>query len=624
MKNPKLFFAIFSLLFWKTLLFAQITATDNADVQIFPSANSQHEVHISINKTNPLNLVVSSNTSDPTAFQGYYFTLDGGVTWNGADNLPNAGTGAGDPATAFDAEGRAYLTTMSTPSADPNGYFVQTSTNLGVTWTNQVRGVGPTSGGFDKEMIAAVDEMQSSPFANFYYCAWTDFNDSRLVKINRSTDQGVTFDNQRTLSTAWGQGVNVQTGPNGEVYVCWADYTDNDFPAKNIGFAVSTDGGDVYNSGLVFAYNSIRTNPANPNFGGTRVNDFPAMAVDKSCGPNRGRIYIVYSEFETAASTRSVIRVRFSDNQGTTWSAPSTVNIAAGQQNWFPWIAVDDLSGLVTVVYFSLDQMTGVATNTYVAYSGDGTLWQNILVSDASHISAPIAGFAPGYAGDYIGIAAFGGAAYAAWMDDRSGNWQVYVSRIDFDVPILISSQTNLVINSPAILTGNRRYEAVQNITVANLNNVTVANTANVEMVAGQSIRLFPGFSTQLGARYRARIAPVVPCSTPGSLASKTQALTEWGSSANILKKDSSGIRLFAYPNPSADYITVGLLNKGFNKVKITLNDVTGKTLATYLSPEVTKEQIRQVLDVKPYPTGMYFIVMEVDDKVYSLKLQKI
>jgi hypothetical protein len=68
------------------------------------------------------------------------------------------------------------------------------------------------------------------------------------------------------------------------------------------------------------------------------------MAVDKSCGDFRGRIYIAYPEFENENSTRSVIRVRFSDNNGNIWSTPTTINIPNGRQNWFPWIAVDDLN----------------------------------------------------------------------------------------------------------------------------------------------------------------------------------------------------------------------------------------------------------------------------------------
>ncbi|MEO6837640.1 MAG: hypothetical protein ABI185_04590 [Ginsengibacter sp.] len=65
------------------------TITDGQDVRVFPSANVQAEVHISVNKLNPNNLVASANTYLGTYNQGYYYTLNGGNTWNGADQLQN-------------------------------------------------------------------------------------------------------------------------------------------------------------------------------------------------------------------------------------------------------------------------------------------------------------------------------------------------------------------------------------------------------------------------------------------------------------------------------------------------------------------------------------------------------
>lgn len=49
-------------------------------------------------------------------------------------------------------------------------------------------------------------------------------------------------------------------------------------------------------------------------------------------------------------------------------------------------------------------------------------------VSDTAHITQPISN---NYAGDYIGITAYGGNAWAAWMDNRnSTTWQIYVSKV--------------------------------------------------------------------------------------------------------------------------------------------------------------------------------------------------
>lgn len=387
------------------------------DIQLFPSANPQSEVHISIDKTNPSDLIASANTQS----QGFYYSRDGGQTWTGSDNLPNGGQSGGDPSTAYDAAGNAYLATLA-PKPTFDGYFVQSSTNKGVTWTNQVRSGGGT-GRIDKEMIAA-DNLPSSLFVNNLYGAWT--NDvSGTVQFNRSTNRGQTFTAPLVLQSGFGLGANVQTGPNGEVYVCWPNYASGSPTATGIGFTSSTNGGVSFTPATV-AFGIVgmaaQGDHPDPVFNNVRVNDLPAMAVDKGTA-HRGRIYITHTAKENG-NGKAVVLVRFSDNQGASWSAPVTASIPNGRQNWFPWIAVDDCTGDVSVVYYSFDTASGFWTNTYVAYSTNGgSSFSNIKVSDVPHTTAPIDNiiFAAGYIGDYLGITAYGGKAYPVWADNRNG-----------------------------------------------------------------------------------------------------------------------------------------------------------------------------------------------------------
>lgn len=72
-------------------------------------------------------------------------------------------------------------------------------------------------------------------YANNLYCAWTNLIVNTRVAFNRSTNGGTTFSTPIWLSVGAGQGTNVQTGVNGEVYVCWSDYAGNavhDYSAK--------------------------------------------------------------------------------------------------------------------------------------------------------------------------------------------------------------------------------------------------------------------------------------------------------------------------------------------------------------------------------------------------------
>jgi len=424
----------------------QTLLDDSQDIRVLPSSNPQSEVHASINKSNSQNVIFSANTYwyiGENSLMGYYVTQDGGGSWFGADTLPNNGIGRADPTTAFDASGNAYLgALMMTGTTDhkPDGYGVQHSNDFGSTWSSSVRGAGPTAG-IDKEMMAA-DNISTSPYSDNIYVAWTEFIDGdghldhAAVKMNRSTDGGQTFSPSITLrssndGTGGGQGTCVATGPNGEVYICWADYSSGSVPADGIGFSKSINGGIEFSSIVAFQYNGIRMGGSgqDPRFNYTRVNDFPSMAVDKSNSQYSGRIYIVYPDGGNLSNDQSVIKIRNSSDGGSTWTDAQTISIDGARQSWFPWVTVDDYTGEVYVIFYSLDQEYGFYTNTYLAYSIDGgAAWEKIQVSDVPHVTAPIPGFANGYAGDYIGICAYEGHIFPVWSDNRNGTWQLYTS----------------------------------------------------------------------------------------------------------------------------------------------------------------------------------------------------
>jgi hypothetical protein len=276
------------------------------EVRVFPSSHAQSEIHLSINKTNPQVLLLSSQNYIPNVtYQGAFWSTNGGSIWTGAETLPNNSGGRGDPSTAFDANGNAYIATMTLNPAnfqgDPIGYSTQRSTNNGASWSALTPATGDIV--FDKEMIAA-DDISSSPFINNFYCGWMGAN--HFVQFNRSTNGGLNFSIPINLTNYWGQGANVQTGVNGEVYVCYADYNGNDinnnWTSNGLGFCSSTDGGinflaarRVINYVGIRQFNFTTQDDENPNFNNIRVNDFPSMAVDKTNGSFRGRIYVADS-----------------------------------------------------------------------------------------------------------------------------------------------------------------------------------------------------------------------------------------------------------------------------------------------------------------------------------------
>ncbi len=613
------------------------TLYDAADIRILPTADPQSEVHLSVDRSNPDNIIVSANTYTSNLEQGYYYSNNRGYTWTGNDNLqnsnPSMGVG-GDPSTAYDANGRAYISTLNAPAA--SGYLVQSSTNKGISWSSLIQGATNNSPyNFDKEMIG-VDDNANSPYANNFYAAWTDFNNNAKVTLNRSTTNGNSFSTPIVLSSNYGQGTNIQTGPNGEVYVCWADYgSAGTLPAKGLGFAKSLNGGVSFTApNVVFTYTGIRTsNYGLPQFNNTRVNDFPAMAVDKSGGINNGRIYVVYAEQQNGNGP-SVIGFRYSSDGGSTWSADKIIGITGVQQNWMPWICVDQNNGDIYVVYLSLDQTSGFQTDTYVAYSnGGGNTFVNQKVSDVSHITEPIVvtepnvPFNPYYAGDYIGITAKGGVAYPAWADERNGTWQVYVS------PVSVSD--SLVVEGYYYSTGN-----YINNTLYTTNSV-VAGQINVFIhVPSDTASTFTWQETSGNVPFSVNnsqgTSVTFNLAQGQSVTFQITSQTIFGTIINNRSFYVSGYSYVVSPNPASSYIDItpnNFTNTHYVKslsqnnsqdiYEIKLYDISGR-LASAIKPQSQSSHYR--LNVEGLAAGAYILSIVKEDKSvesYKILIQK-
>ncbi|MGB4851298.1 MAG: T9SS type A sorting domain-containing protein [Ignavibacteria bacterium] len=397
-------------------------ATDVPDIRVFPSSNPQSENSIAISEFNPQHLMISTNM---TFTQSAFFSTNGGANWFGSESDPGGYSNYGDPVALFDRAGNAYWVTLT----QPGGVGLTKTTNFGTTW-GPLWYADPSSNQNDDKEHAMTD--QSGVYPNNIYVALTDFNLSGPpVSFVRSTNGGSVWGSRVNLpiGSARGQGVNIQTGPNGEVYVAWAHYPGTTAEA-GMGFAKSTDGGATFNTpSVIFALSGIRTsNGGITEFGGSRVSSFPSMAVDRSTGPRRGTIYIIYPDRSTGDAD---VYVNKSTDGGTTWSDKIRVNgeaVGNGKQQWMSSSAVDASNGALNVSYFSMDT-TGLLTARYLATSLDGgTTWDRTKISDVRFTPGPIPGFASGYMGDYYETAAFGGKVVPCWSDNRAGAWQAYVS----------------------------------------------------------------------------------------------------------------------------------------------------------------------------------------------------
>ncbi|MCF8368843.1 MAG: PKD domain-containing protein [Bacteroidales bacterium] len=408
-----------------------VMVQDSPDVAVSSATNiTETENSIFVDPTDN-QFVLNSNNS--TSWNGssvgtlyganYFLGSNGGTTWGGSAQGAG-GTNSGDPATAISLDGsRMYVGYIDASY----GMGVAYSTNGGASFTN----VNVAGGGYllDKNHLG-IDIGPLSPYEGNLYDVWTNLqggtNDTE-IEYSRSTDGGLSWSSSIVLSSAinagsHNQGVNVQCGPNGEVYVVWTVYDSWPSDENALGFTKSVNGGASFQTATRILSNikGIRNTGVPQNM---RVNSFPSMAVDISGGPNDGNIYIVWTNVGTPgvnSGTAGVYMIS-SSNGGSTWSTPVKVNQGTGTA-YLPWITCDPETGTLAVIFYDNRNTASASCEAWVSYSIDaGATWTDFRVSDVAFTPGPISGLASGYFGDYLAITSRNGMVYPCWADNRDG-----------------------------------------------------------------------------------------------------------------------------------------------------------------------------------------------------------
>lgn len=434
-------FSLFSFL--SSTLFPQYP-----NIKVSQSSGSPEEVTIAINPTNPLNLAAGANISY------YYYSTDGGFTWTEGNMTSTFGVW-GDPCAIFDADGNLYFGHLSNP---PSGNWidrivVQKSTTGGMTWNDGLGiGLNPPKQQ-DKEWLAA--DFTNSPYHNNLYISWTEFdsygssnpNDSTRILISRSTDSGVSWSQPIKISDVGGdcidsdntvEGAVPAIGPNGEVYISWAG-------PLGIMFDKSTDGGITFGEDIF-----VTSQPGGWDFnisGIYRCNGLPVTGCDISNSAYQGNIYVLWSDQRNGVNDTEVFLIKSTDG-GQSWGNTIRVNDdSTTRQQFFPWMAVDPMTGSIYVVFYDRRNTTGEATDVWVAKSTDGgDSFINFEVSESSFTPIPNVFF-----GDYINIAAYNGKVYPIWMRLDLTQLSVWTA--------IIEDSTTVDINENHTIVGDFRLE---------------------------------------------------------------------------------------------------------------------------------------------------------------------
>lgn len=462
----------------------------NFEATVEPEERQANELSIAVNPLDPLNIIATGKDYTPEyagdcVWDGLYTTKDGGKTWTN-QNVPGSPWKrlqdpsepltpvsrfwcVTDPVVAFGPDGTAYWTVMPYQCDRASGSKTGREVVPGT-------GVGLEQGGFNdwfwtcSSMYVLVSEDGGETWPILREVAFGPRleHDKQWLTVAPNGNVLLCWDRSPAAETS---GLPAQPPAPGSVMgvgqfgiVCsvstdkgrtWADYqymtTQGALPWVDYGpddraWAAVLDGEGVAvtssDDGLAWG-DLVHVGPSeNPPPGGEygwpvlRGSDFrmftvPSLAVDRSDGPYRGRIYTVWF---THADDMGDVLLSWSDD-GLNWSAPRKLRDHDGTHDQFmPAVSVGP-DGTVDVVFYDRrwDPDNHLLDVGYT-YSLDGgqTFAPTMRVTEVSsdeqysrHQNGMV------FMGDYIDIDSSPGMAHLVWVDTRNQQADVFIANVE-------------------------------------------------------------------------------------------------------------------------------------------------------------------------------------------------
>jgi hypothetical protein len=407
-----------------------------------PSARSESDIRV--NFWDPSHIVGASNNLHGGGSLAISYSTDGGFSWN-QTVLPRDVTESfqSDPAVDWTSDGTAWATTISVnASSSPIRLFLRSfkSTDGGASWKADSTVSSPDQESADKQMMW-VDHSEQSPYKDTIHVIW---HDGREVFVSHHTPGGGWSDPlqiSRGETTGTGIGSDIKTDALGRVYAFWPDTG-----SRKIYFAKSADGGQSFSSPVLVSptFQSFDTGlPAQASRGallyvtggvwisGKNVNVYAAwtdLVGGKGCSTP-------FDDPRDNVNSACKTRVWFakSTNGGTKWTKARAINNPAAKNDQFnPWLAVDESTGLLGLMYY--DSVGGPRTSVNVFFQSSangGTTWSApARVSSASSDDADF--YDPNQFGDYNSLSAAAGTFFPSWTDrrDPSGKEEIWTAPV--------------------------------------------------------------------------------------------------------------------------------------------------------------------------------------------------
>jgi hypothetical protein len=384
------------------------------------SPNGAAESAVKINPVDT-NLVIAGSNG-PGSGQKMHYSTDGGATWT-ESLLPQGGTCC-DPTVDWSSDGSlAYASTLGSCGFGGCSIWVYRSDDGGVTW-NGLENVTPgdprrelTSGGSDKEYIH-VDQHATSPFKDNLYVTW---HDSNVMKFAVSSDNGNTFTQQAfsSLTADRGIGSDITTDHTGAVYYFWPA-----FNSRTIRLRRSTDGGLTFGAITVVANTQGSFIFPIPSTDTREVFLYVSADTDRTGGAFHGRVYASWTDStaptsSTPSANHARIQVAYSSDGGNTWNVttPHETADAGSVDRWHQFLSVA-ADGSVHVVFY--DTRRDPARNSvdlFRSVSNDGAVTWSAPERVTAELSPRINDSFE--FGDYNGLDAVMNDLIAVWTDNR-------------------------------------------------------------------------------------------------------------------------------------------------------------------------------------------------------------
>jgi len=406
-------------------LFSSSTVTTvGANINLSKLATSQSEGAIAIDKTNPNNIFAVSNLETGTGLFASYST-DGGNTWKSRIMATGSDiTGACcDSAVAYDTHGNLFLSYISD---DLHKVVIARSTDAGKTF-----GIIYTiKGNIDQPTITAGPNS-----------VWVTFEMSGQIvatgaPISSGGVVGTFSPLQAVPGSKKGNFGDIAIGPSGQVMVTFQNPSGGEGPST-IYTSIDPDG--LGPQGFTQATAVTSTNVGGFDFipaqSSRSIDAEAGLAFDTSSDAYRGRVYMMYTDEFPNESNNTDVVVRFSDNNGQSWSAAQRVNDDNTVNSQFlPRLSLDPVTGNLAFSWYDCRNDNGVIgqSSTNTTANDDAQFWATVATPTATGLSiaanfqvsagttnAADAGNGIDL-GDYTGLAFYNNTMFPLWADNSN------------------------------------------------------------------------------------------------------------------------------------------------------------------------------------------------------------